>query len=117
MKVNGRHAMYITIPLILMGLLNACNSGHNVVVVGSYTTLESGPIAQQGLLYIGAPDGSTTAGYKTLYPVSLVTDPNDSIINTLGHSTMGGMVVGNYDTRLLTGQAFIYNIATDTIIN
>lgn len=27
MKVNGRHAMYITIPLILMGLLNACNSG------------------------------------------------------------------------------------------
>lgn len=206
MKVNGRHAMYITIPLILMGLLTACNSGssssnsptvsyskffcpnttnvsfpgvsgvrevesnsaqvyvtgvyvqyggnhaflyqgpvtgggicnefnfpsgvgrtvtstslygpdnsgHNVVVVGSYTTLESGPIAQQGLLYIGAPDGSTTAGYKTLYPVSLVTDPNDSIINTLGHSTMGGMVVGNYDTRLLTGQAFIYNIATDT---
>lgn len=90
------------------------NNGQNVVVVGSYTTLESGPIAQQGLLYVGAPDGSTTAGYKTLYPASLVSDPNDYVINTLGHSSMGGMVVGNYDTHLLTGKAFLYNIATDT---
>ena len=27
---------------------------------------------------------------------------------------MGGIVVGNYDTRLLTGQTFIYNINTGT---
>lgn len=90
------------------------NGGYgNVVVVGSYTNLESGPIAQQGLLYIGAADGSTISGYKTLYPASLV-GSGDSIINTLGHSTMGGIAVGNYDTRLLTGQTFIYNINTDT---
>lgn len=90
------------------------NGFGQVTVVGSYTTLESGPIAQQGLLYQGAADGSTTAGYKTLYPSSLVTDPNDYVVNTLGHSTMGGIVVGNYDTHLETGKTFIYNITTDT---
>lgn len=89
------------------------NGFGQVTVVGSYTTLESGPIAQQGLLYQGAPDGSTIAGYKTLYPTSLVSG-NESIINTLGHSTMGGIVVGNYDTSLSTGKAFIYNIVTES---
>lgn len=88
------------------------SSGTNqVVLTGSYTTLESGPIAQQGFLYIGKPDGSTTTGYRTLFPQSLT---SESIINTLGHSTMGGIVVGNYDTRLITGQAFIYSIQEDT---
>lgn len=91
------------------------NSGYgNVVVVGSYTNLESGPIAQQGLLYIGKADGSTIDGYSTLYPESLVESAGDYVINTLGHSTMGGIVVGNYDTHLITGQTFIYNINTDT---
>ncbi|MDD3266416.1 MAG: hypothetical protein PHC75_04460 [Burkholderiales bacterium] len=91
------------------------NNGYgNVVVVGSYTTLESGPIAQQGLLYLGKADGSTISGYKTLYPQSLVTNVGESIINTLGHSSMGGIVVGNYDTSLVTGKAFIYNIQADT---
>jgi hypothetical protein len=90
------------------------NGFGNVTVVGVYTTLESGAIAQQGLLYQGASDGSTISGYSTLYPASLVTNPNDYIINTLGHSTMGGIVVGNYDTKLITGQSFIYNIVTNT---
>ena len=88
------------------------NNGYGqVVVVGSYTTLESGPIAQQGLLYIGAADGATLNGYKTLYPTSLT---SESIINTLGHSTMGGIVVGNYNTVKEKGKAFIYDINTDT---
>ena len=87
------------------------NGAGKVVVVGSYTTLEAGELAQLGMLYQGAADGSTTSGYTTLNPQSLTAE---SVINTLGHSTMGGIVVGNYDTRLLTGQAFIYNINTGT---
>ncbi len=86
------------------------NGVGNVIVVGSYTTLESGPITQQGLLYQGAADGSTILGYKTLDPSIL--SPGEAVINTIGHSTMGGIVVGNYDTALLEGIAFIYNINT-----
>ena len=85
------------------------NGVGNVIVVGSYTTLESGPFAQQGLLYQGAANGSTP-GYTTLNPSIL--SPGEAVINTLGHSTMGGIVVGNYDTALLKGIAFIYNINT-----
>lgn len=86
------------------------NGAGNVVVVGSYTTLESGPATQLGLLYQGAADGSTVLGYKTLDPSIL--SPGEPVIYTLGHSTMGGVVVGNYDTRLATGKGFIYNINT-----
>lgn len=85
------------------------NGFDKVTVVGVYTTLESGPIAQQGLLYQGAADGSTESGYSTLYPASLL-DNGDTIKNTLAHSTMNGIVVGNYDTNLATGKAFIYDI-------
>lgn len=87
------------------------NGANRVIAVGSYTTLESGTLTQQGLLYIGADDGSTISGYQTLYPQSLTAE---SVINTLGHSTMGGIVVGNYDTRLVTGKGFIYNINNGT---
>lgn len=86
------------------------NGVGNVIVVGSYTTLESGSFVQQGLLYQGAADGSTTLGYTTLNPSIL--SPGEAVINTIGHSTMGGIVVGNYDTALLEGIAFIYNINT-----
>ncbi|MCC2624579.1 MAG: hypothetical protein K0R14_452 [Burkholderiales bacterium] len=92
----------------LYGPDNGTVSG-NVVLVGSYTTVESGPISQQGLLYQGASDGSTTNGWMTLNPSSLA---RDSIINTIGHSTMGGLVVGNFDTISTTGRSFIYNINT-----
>lgn len=86
------------------------NGANRVVVVGSYTTLESGPIQQLGFLYQGADDGSTVDGYTTLDPSSLESQSGESVINTLGHSTMGGIVVGNYDTRLITGKTFIYDI-------
>ena len=94
----------------LYGPDNGTSSG-NVVVVGSYTTLETGAIAQLGLLYQGAADGSTESGYSTLDPSSLT---SDTVINTLGHSVMNGIVVGNYDTNIATGKAFIYNINTES---
>ena len=87
------------------------NRAGNVVVVGSYTTEETGPIAQLGLLYQGPADGSNLNGWSTLNPSSLT---KDTVINTLGHSTMGGLVVGNFDTNVSTGRSFIYTIATNS---
>lgn len=94
----------------LYGPDNGNRSG-NVVVVGSYTTAESGPYVQLGLLYQGPRDGTSINGWSTLNPSSLTTD---TVINTLGHSTMGGLVVGNFDTNVATGKSFIYNISTNS---
>lgn len=88
------------------------NSGDKVVAVGSYTTAEGRPNQQFGLLYVGAADGSTLDGYSTLDPSSIVT--SGTVINVLGHSTMGGLVVGQYDTSLVTGKAFVYDISSNT---
>jgi len=35
-------------------------------------------------------------------------------LNTIAHSTFGNQVVGNYDTQLQTGNAFVYDIKTGT---
>ena len=86
------------------------NGSGNVVVVGSYTTSEGGAAQQFGLLYQGASDGSTLEGYSTLNPQPI--ESTEIVLNTLGHSTMGGVVVGNYDTNVTNGKAFIYNITT-----
>jgi len=46
--------------------------------------------------------------------------PTSNTLNTICHSTMGKLVVGNYDTILIAGKAFIYDIKkqhyTDIII-
>jgi hypothetical protein len=94
----------------LYGPNNGDTSG-TVQIVGNYTTVESGGAAI-GLLYQGAVDGSGT--WSTLLPPSL---DGSSVINTIAHSTMGGLVVGNFDTRLATGKAFIYDITKNTYIN
>ena len=41
-------------------------------------------------------------------------DPNSSTINTIPHSNFGNQVVGNYDTKLINGNAFIYDIPSGT---
>jgi subtilase-type serine protease len=80
------------------GILNA---------VGSYK-IRSSPY-DLSYLYNGAlPLG---ANLTTLaYPGT----PTDPTLNTIAHSTFGHQVVGNYDTRLATGNAFIYTISTGT---
>ena len=35
-------------------------------------------------------------------------------LDTIAHSTFGNQVVGNYDTNLVTGNAFVYTISTGT---
>lgn len=78
-----------------------------ISVVGNYTTSENGSSKALGLLYQGPLDGSGT--WTTLLPESLE-KPGTQIINTIVHSNMGDIAVGNYDTDLITGKAFIYDI-------
>lgn len=73
----------------------------NVQAVGSYKTEQTGPL-DIGCLYEGKPDGS--GKWTTLRP------PVEGVKNTIAHSTNGGLVVGNYDTELRSGFAFIYDI-------
>ena len=82
------------------------NNGLNdeIQVVGNYTMAEAGKSAI-GCLYEGPLNGS--GKWTTLIPSS---DNGDPVINTIAHSTMGGLVVGNYDTQLDQGKAFIYDI-------
>ncbi len=82
------------------------NDGKNntIQVVGNYTTEETGS-STIGCLYEGPLNGSGL--WTTLIPTS--TSP---VINTIAHSTNGGLVVGNYDTQLDEGKAFIYDIKT-----
>lgn len=79
-----------------------------VQIVGNYATTESGGDTL-GVLYQGPLDGSGT--WTNLNPQSLETR---TVQNTIAHSTMGGYVVGNYDTDLVTGKAFIYDITNAT---
>src|SRR5262249_20622373 len=51
------------------------------------------------------------------FPISAVTpspSPGDRVHNTIAHSNMGGLVVGNFDTDLVTGKAFVYDIAANS---
>jgi hypothetical protein len=74
----------------------------DIQVVGNYTTEQTGT-STIGCLYEGPLDGSGL--WTTLVPTS--TEP---VLNTIAHSTMGGLVVGNYNTQLHHSKAFIYDI-------
>ena len=86
------------------------NNGENghIQVVGNYFTLES-PNTAKGALYVGPLNGS--GEFRTLLPTSV-----EPVINVIAHSTMGGLVVGNYDTNLIQGKAFIYDIKSDIYV-
>src|SRR5271157_5372492 len=79
------------------GILNA---------VGSYL-IQSSPYNLSYLYNAAAAPGGnlTTLVY-----------PGASTLETIAHSTFGNQVVGNYDTRLATGNAFIYTISTGAYV-
>ena len=81
-----------------------CNK---IRVVGNYTIEENTTSKSVviGCLYQGPLDG--TGKWITLTPAS-----SDPVYNTIAHSTNGGIVVGNYDTELYQGKAFIYDICS-----
>lgn len=64
-------------------------------------------------MYQGAFDGSGTWTQRDA--TSLVRQ--GQLLNTIAHSTMRDLVVGNYDTTLVTGNAFIYNVRTNIWTN
>jgi len=79
----------------------------SIRAVGAY--LENGPADfQKGMIYDGPLDGS---GTWTSLRV-----PGADIGVTIPHSTMGNLVVGNYDllTDLSVGHPFVYDISTQS---
>lgn len=80
--------------------------------VGDYETVEGG-LAQYGLLFQGYLNG--TGEWMTLNPESLIANPLDHVLGTIAHSTMGGLVVGNFNSVSAPQKfhAFVYDIAAD----
>jgi hypothetical protein len=81
----------------------------NVRIVGSYQYSQSPTNARNhGLIYTGPLNGK--GSWKNIdVPIS-------GVANTIPHSTMGNLVVGNYDLAgqlTNTGNAFLYNIASN----
>jgi len=90
--------------------------GTNIQIVGSYKYAESPtPDLNVGLLYVGPLDGKGGT-WKSLNPQPAVVDA--TVANVIPHSVMGDLVVGNYDLVGVpaSGNAFIYNIQTDTYV-
>lgn len=89
------------------------NGYNNVTIVGSYTSVET-ESRNFGLLYQGPTDG--TGVWTVLDPSVLATNPGESVTAVYARSTMGGLVVGNFDTNITDGRAFIYNIANGSYV-
>jgi hypothetical protein len=81
----------------------------NLRAVGSYKYSEGGH-GDHGMMYQGSPDGSGTWTQINV-PERLA---GGTVANTIPHSTMGDLVVGNYDLagKPGSGNAFIYNMRT-----
>jgi hypothetical protein len=101
-----------------------------VRAVGSYQSSSSSPgVVNRGMIYLGPLDGggSWTAidvpanGQHTVGHVRACprARPKCFVMDTIPHSTMGDLVVGNYDLNpsvqggVISGNAFIYNMTSD----
>ena len=106
-----------------------------VRAVGSYRTSEKNGVLNHGMIYLGPVngrggqwttidvprDGRNTVGHVRACPI---TRPGCIVMDTIAHSTMGNLVVGNYDLNpsargVITANAFIYNMSTQrwTLLN
>src|SRR5262249_22781558 len=81
----------------------------NVRLVGSYTTTETEHM-NHGLLYEGPPDNSCNFVCWQTIDYGGPLPPGEQLRNTIAHSTMGGLVVGNFNTNRDPGSAFVYDI-------
>lgn len=83
--------------------------GGNVELVGTYTIEATGARAY-GFLYDGPIPAGGPSAWRTIdFPQSQVAGP---VLNTYPHSIMGGLVVGNYNTPISGGNAFVYDVAS-----
>jgi len=94
-----------------------------VRAVGSYRNGDG--VFNHGMIYLGPvsgggtwtnidvpADGSNTVGGVRACPPG---QPGCKVMDTIAHSTMGNLVVGNYDLNLgngVSGNGFIYNMTT-----
>lgn len=86
-----------------------------VRAVGSYVNAESPQTRNHGMLYEGRIDGVNGKWTQIDVPANLA---GGTVFNTIMHSTMGDLAVGNYDIygEPLSANAFIYNIKTKEYI-
>jgi hypothetical protein len=84
----------------------------NVIAVGSYQYSQSA-VLNHGLIYQGPISGG---GTWTQIDVPSSAVGGATVLNTIPHSTMGDLVVGDYDLQgvAASGNAFIYNMKTHT---
>jgi hypothetical protein len=99
-----------------------------VRAVGSYRTSPNDGVLNHGMIYLGPvngsggqwttidvpPNGSNTVGHVRACPI---TQRGCFVRDTIAHSAMGNLVVGNYDLNpsvhgVITANAFIYNMST-----
>ena len=85
----------------------------NVIAVGSFVLNSSSDTHDHGMIYQGPVSGG---GSWTQIDVPSSSVGGASVADTIPHSTMGDIVVGNYDLLDVpkSGNAFIYNKATKT---
>ncbi len=79
-------------------------------VVGSYKL--AGSSLDHGFYYDSTKPLTSAFVYLDFPSTSQATT-----LNTIPHSIYGNQIVGNYDTSLKTGNAFLYNISTKTYTN
>ena len=84
----------------------------NIRVVGTYKYKDSPVDGQYGVIYQGPANGVGGTWTQINVPEDLA---GGTVLNTIPHSTMGNLVVGNYDVvgqPVGSGNAFIYDIST-----
>ncbi|MES2445017.1 MAG: hypothetical protein V4574_19500 [Pseudomonadota bacterium] len=93
-------------------VFNPALGAGNIRAVGSYQYSESAA-CNNGMMYEGPPSGG---GTWTQIDVPGSAVGGQAVWNTVPHSNMGGLVVGDYDIKgvPLSANAFVYNIATDS---
>lgn len=84
---------------------------NGIRAVGSYK-YSTGGSYDHGLMYTRINGVSTWSQFDV--PDSVA---GGTVLYTIAHSTMGSLVVGNYDTQLDEGHAFVYDINTTTFRN
>lgn len=91
-----------------------------VRAVGSYRSSESAPgVLNHGMIYLGPVSGPGGSWTSIDVPAGQAcgTRSGCHVVNTIAHSTMGNLVVGNYDLNPggpgdeVTFNAFIYHLA------
>jgi len=110
-NINGRSVTTSTFYGPDTFVFNPSLREGNIRAVGSYQYTESGDVRNCGMVYEGPPQGG--GGWSQLdVPSGEV--GGETVWNTIPHSTMGTLIVGNYDLLgvRLSANAFIFDIAT-----